>query len=869
MSERPPAEPYCHADPVFYDLPAGDSASEFAQTRAEAAEGWRRRENDVWIVHVPEDHRMADQGWKIHISGTPANARRLVGTAWEYCVRHRVPFKFLRGTDVLTAHSLKYAPRSSSGKLVTLYPEPDRLHETLTALGQRLKGEEGPYILTDLRWEDGPLYVRYGGFRTRWCPDDDGTPVHAVERPDGTLVPDRRRPVFEVPDWVEVPGFLARQRAAHEEESSAADFPYRIESALHFSNGGGVYAGRDSAGRETVLKEARPHAGLDGTGADAVARLQRERRALERLAGLPGIPELYEYRTVWEHHFLAVRKMPGETLQTWLAAHYPLTHHAPGESATAAYARRALALVEKIAGIVAGVHARGMSFGDLHPGNILVHSGSGAGEAGEGEEDTVSLVDFELADDADSPARKGLGNPGFAEPDTTGTEADLQALEALRIWLLLPLTNLRELDPDRLAQQARTAEERFALPAGTLGARLAPPSRQTPEPLRTPRTVTAASGWPELRDSLARGIELAATPEREDRLFPGDVRQFTADGLTFAHGAAGVLWALRTTGAGHSPEHEDWLLRAAVRERPERAGFYDGAHGVAYVLEEFGHRAAAEELIDAARPATGALRDASLARGMAGIGLNLLHFHARTGTAAYRDEATALAGRVTEAVASGEAPGIRAPRGHGSRAGLLRGWSGPALFLLRLYEATGHAPHLDSAFRALHHDLDLCTEAPDGTLQADGGFRTLPYLETGSAGIALVAAEALAHREDARLRTALGRLRQALSVEFTLEPHLFSGRAGLIAALARLRRDDATGAGAGGDDAQDPALRHHLSALHWHAMSYRGQLAFPGEQLRRLSMDLATGSAGILLALSAALDGNRAPLPFLAPDRAP
>ncbi len=49
-------------------------------------------------------------------------------------------------------------------------------------------------------------------------------------------------------------------------------------------------------------------------------------------------------------------------------------------------------------------------------------------------------------------------------------------------------------------------------------------------------------------------------------------------------------------------------------------------------------------------------------------------------------------------------------------------------------------------------------------------------------------------------------------------------------------------------------------------MSYQGQLAFPGHQMMRLSMDLGTGTAGCLLALGAALDsGTGAHLPFLPP----
>ena len=39
--------------------------------------------------------------------------------------------------------------------------------------------------------------------------------------------------------------------------------------------------------------------------------------------------------------------------------------------------------------------------------------------------------------------------------------------------------------------------------------------------------------------------------------------------------------------------------------------------------------------------------------------------------------------------------------------------------------------------------------------------------------------------------------------------------------------------------------------MAWHAVPHEGHTAFVGDQLARLSMDLATGSAGVLLALSA------------------
>src|SRR5207249_703852 len=118
-------------------------------------------------------------------------------------------------------------------------------------------------ILSDLRVGGGPLYVRYGSFAERYCLSN-GTLVPAIADATGTLVPDPRGPVFAVPDWVELPAFLAPHLRARNAVTTA-DLPYAIAGVIHFSNGGGLYRAVDTrTGQRVVLKEARPHAGLDG-----------------------------------------------------------------------------------------------------------------------------------------------------------------------------------------------------------------------------------------------------------------------------------------------------------------------------------------------------------------------------------------------------------------------------------------------------------------------------------------------------------------------------------------------------------------------------------------------------------------------------
>ncbi|MDN3026376.1 hypothetical protein [Streptomyces sp. S.PB5] len=76
-------------------------------------------------------------------------------------------------------------------------------------------------------------------------------------------------------------------------------------------------------------------------------------------------------------------------------------------------------------------------------------------------------------------------------------------------------------------------------------------------------------------------VLVSATPERTDRLFPGDADQFShPDGsLNIANGAAGVLWALHFAGVAVPEQHVDWPAGAARRLDAARPRLYDGLAG--------------------------------------------------------------------------------------------------------------------------------------------------------------------------------------------------------------------------------------------------------------------------------------------------
>jgi hypothetical protein len=413
----------------------------------------------------------------------------------------------------------------------------------------------------------------------------------------------------------------------------------------------------------------------------------------------------------------------------------------------------------------------------------------------------------------------------------------------------LPVVALLSLAPEKESTLAAAAASHLPLDAvGTDGSATV---ARTLSPVANDDSVAlfadAGQHWPTIRRELVAGIRSTATPSRPDQLFPGDPHRTTYGGATMGYGAAGVLFALAMADEEVPAELTQWLFHAA--RRPQGcvgAGFYDGSHGVAYVLDQLGRTDEALSLLSSA-PAERSVGEYGLFSGQAGIGLNLLHFARRTGDDGYLQRAITLGDNVRRIVAAPSAGAVPMP------AGLFHGYTGAALLCLQLHETTGRSEYLDSAEAALRRDLAACSFLPDGTFQVQSGQRRLMYLDAGSAGIAAVLSRFLARRADADLSAVLSAIHRGCSIPFVLHPGLFQGRAGLIAVLSE----------ASGTHDDDNGLSAQVDRLGWHAIRRHDTLAFPGFGLTRLSCDLATGTAGVLAALLSVYEHASIALPFL------
>ncbi|QLH19469.1 lanthionine synthetase LanC family protein [Streptomyces sp. Rer75] len=324
---------------------------------------------------------------------------------------------------------------------------------------------------------------------------------------------------------------------------------------------------------------------------------------------------------------------------------------------------------------------------------------------------------------------------------------------------------------------------------------------------------------------------------------------------THPGGAAGVLYALHHAAGVHYDRGEQWLLDHTATPQPDApAGLYTGLSGVALVLEHLGHRGRALDVI--AHVLAGPWRQTGpgLHGGLPGIGLVLDDLATSTGESALRAAAAEIATLLAQ-----DTPGqLTSPDGTSTpgRPGLMHGATGTALFFLHHYDHTHDPALLDHAARALQQDLDRCLHTSSGALHTGDGTRSLPYLRTGSVGIGMVLDDYLTHRHDATFARARDAIALAARSRVYAQSGLFDGRAGMLLYLARTSTPTVS----------PRHLADQVHALAWHAINHHGHLAFPGNQLMRLSADLATGTAGCLLALAAA-SGFPAHLPFLPPVR--
>ncbi|MET8294446.1 class III lanthionine synthetase LanKC [Streptomyces sp. NPDC005180] len=817
----------------------------------EVPPGLHGTDQGIWTVWGGPRTGLAEEGWKIHVSARLDRAQHVLDTVARVCFAEGVLFKHVSARLFFLFLHHKHAGRAQSGKFCAVYPpDTETARRLLELLRDALDGEEGPYVLTDRRFRDSrTVHYRYGSFGSRSRLRADGTREGLVRDGSGRDVADLRQPAFRLPTGIADP-FVEREEEPHAGPILIRD--YEVTRAVRLSNAGGTYRARDRrTGRTVFLKEARAHNGLVFDGSDAQQRLRHEYRVLSELhAAAPGVaPEPLEHFTEWEHDFLVTEYVEGQPLVGWLSRSSPLARADRTEKSVAAYYEACRRLLAGLDDALGRLHAAGYRFGDLSLGNVMVTPTGG-----------VRLVDFEAAS-ALSEIPSALGTPGFTPPPGLLRDAadplvgDRYGMSAVALSCIAPFNENAAHAPGNLALLRRDLAE--VAPPQDLWQRATAfhpaqgLTRDQDGPGRPPFPADLGADprglLARLAEEVAAGLLETADPDRPEWVFPPSPEAFRTNNVCLAYGTAGVVHALRRAGVAVPAEIRERLRRDTLAQRDALPpGLLVGSAGVAGVLAGLGLLDEAVELLrDADRhPLTASC--ATLAGGRAGVGLGWLGLYRLTGESGHLERAAA-AGRELLRL-----PDPQAALGEYDARGLHHGRSGLALFLHRLARATGEARWLEAGRLLLHQELDRTFPLDDGALSVsdDARFsRAMPYLATGAAGVAAVLTRYAATAPDECCAAALPRLVAGVRVSCaTKEAGLFRGLAGLswfLTGHAELT---------GGDAAREDAVRAATGLLKY-AVPYGRGVRFLGAGSQRFTADLASGGAGVLLALHRLLAG--------------
>lgn len=227
-------------------------------------------------------------GWKIHVSSTYSDYKKVQEIVSNYCKQNRVNFKVLLNKKIVFHCYLKTQSRFFNGKLVTIYPQdPKHARQILKDLYPLLLTFNGPYVFTDKRFKNSVLFYRFGDFVSPDFLDYDPKFI------DGKLL------LKHKPD--NVPDLFSASKNVNSKSSSIKIGGVLFKAPLFYSNYGGVYVGEYNS-KTVVVKEALPYSGTNLFN-DPIKRKQHEIFISKRINNSPFFPKFISSFKSSKHFF--------------------------------------------------------------------------------------------------------------------------------------------------------------------------------------------------------------------------------------------------------------------------------------------------------------------------------------------------------------------------------------------------------------------------------------------------------------------------------------------------------------------------------------------------------------------------------------
>ncbi|MEK4905621.1 class III lanthionine synthetase LanKC [Niallia sp. FSL M8-0099] len=802
-------------------------------------------DGEHWINVLERNIKLPNQGWKIHISTNMKEAQTTLDIVSKLMIERNISFKYVKSITELLMKDSKYGDRGSSGKFITIYPvNTNQFIELLSLLENSLSHlKPGPYILNDKRWYDSNVYFRYGAFAPRFT-FIDGVKVDAIENLQGELIEDKRVPYYYLPDFVEEPPeIIAMDKAMDQNDTYSPLENYDIKEALHFSNGGGVYICENKLQNNTkvILKEGRPHAAVDAQGRDAFSRIVNESEILDKLEKTTfPVKKISSFRA-WEHYFIEEEYIEGDSLSEWLVKNYPFSSTLKNES----YTEACINIINQLIEAIHEIHEHNVGMGDLQPANVIVTP-----------EEKVRLIDFETASTTND-SLSGLMTPGYiGHQEMNKEQSDWFALLRIAKQLFVPIGSVQDISWNLDTIHSKWVQVVFGEKATEIIDKVKSlcdfyQSRPMDELLSTNGQLKQDFDLSilklKLRNSILKDVKM------EDRLLPGDIRQYEMEAgiINVLTGGFGTAMALHRTG-GINQTVKDWIEKQEINQLLHlENGLFTGKMGIAAVLWELGYQEKAKALFDSDIDIKN-MEDISLAAGLSGIGLAYLGLSYEYDNPRYLDICLSI-GEILIDKLNSNAPIITFDYDVVDK-GVMTSWSGVSLYFTALYKKTKDQKWLELSEKALEKDLKLGVFDDDGLYHIDDDFRILPYLAGGGSGLAIPIIELELNADIKKWDKEIDGICKISKSKCFYNAGLFQGTTGILA-IANLLEQYTN---------KNSLVSSALFTLNLHLLENDDCIFVPGDSCFRLSGDIMSGSAGLLLVINDILENrNYSWLPIL------
>lgn len=257
--------------------------------------------------------------------------------------------------------------------------------------------------------------------------------------PQGDLIPDKELPLYSLPSFVDEPIYV-KENNYFIEYSNGKLTDYQIDSAVHFSNNGGVYLASRN-GKKYILKEGRKNVGVsDRSCLDAFHRIKHEYQILRSLSPLSDVVNAVDCFDVWNHAFLVEDFFEGRDLQQYIAMEFPFDGCSARTDCSDSYWRGCKEIATKLESAIAKMHGIGFAVGDLSLSNVLINDSL-----------EIKLIDFEAAKKLSQDFQVDIATPGFTNDAVCNYEQqDWYAFAVIVHRLFVPICPLYYLAPSLL-----------------------------------------------------------------------------------------------------------------------------------------------------------------------------------------------------------------------------------------------------------------------------------------------------------------------------------------------------------------------------------------------------------------------------------